>query len=228
MRTTNSWQFSWNDSQPLHLALYVRAAGRLPVVTAHDVPPPLAYPQPTEGLGREDPAAALLDQWTVWWRRLVEHERDAARTRDATETTETTETKDRENGLRALTARRQRVLDPPDFASLHDAPELRSLVRRTFPTAITWINADRLIPTSAGLDDGPFPWSLTASVVEEVAEAQGVPAHSLRATAQILAVGGLWHHIPAPGLILCSRAAATDPGAARAILRKAFTSAPGA
>lgn len=78
-------------------------------------------------------------------------------------------------------------------------------------------------PTSRPLLD-VFAWDQVRDAAERAADENEVSPGEVNGCAQVLLVEGSWWHIVAPGVALCSIAAARDPAIAPAILKVAFDS----
>jgi hypothetical protein len=216
-----SWRFEEGDSQLLHLALFFRDAAGLLVPPSPDVPPPLALRMPgrAEALPSGHRAAAAM-QWVTWWRGLVDHELRTARPRG----------RDRrggegaKTGAKATPERWWEVFDPPQFASLKGAPELRSLVAHVHNDAIEWFSRLQFDEARRLEGGGLFPWLVVRNVAEEVAADQGILAGNINGAVHVLDVTGTWSYPAGPGCALCSTTLAADPDSARALLRGVFVS----
>lgn len=206
---TASWRLSESVSQLLGIALYSRDAAGL-VLPDAESPPPLRGPVLVNS--SLDPAERLLGgaQWAEWWHRLVAFEvRSGQPLGDA----------DRRATMRARVEERQRLLDPPDFTSLADRPELRAAVRNSFDAA------HRLERhTHAASESTHVPWALASEVAEQVAFDRGVPLDAIDAVVLVVDVAGPWWRRVAPGAVLCSPAVGADRQAATAMLYDGFAS----
>jgi hypothetical protein len=210
---TTSWRFavSAGDERP-HLALFVRDAVGLRVADSPDVPPKLAGVVPEHrDLLNEDERQVAQRQWTSWWVAVIglkvqEQEASDSDIRVSPE----------------LLARREQAGSPPDFAALIDRPELRRAVVETFLEAHRWVSSRRL--GSRGEQDALLPHRLIGQVAEDVAFDRSVDIGDVRGSAVVLDVEGSWRHLLAPGIVMCSMAAAAAPDEARLVLRQAFES----
>ena len=208
-----SWRLSVDQPQSLDIALFVRDAVGLVPPQAADVPPALA-------VQISDHTAVLTDaaqieageQWLGWWRRLIAH---AFAPRPVLET---------EEDMVARGRRRideyQRIMDPPDFESLADAPALRTAASATFMAASGWLGANRRPVAGPLLPDH----ALVRAVVDELIAERRVRPDQLDAAVVVLNVVGAWSYLPRPGAVCCSAGVMNDPMAARAALREAFVS----
>jgi hypothetical protein len=214
---SRSWRFaqSAGDQMP-HAALFVRDALGLSLPTDAAVPPRLSgmVPDHRARLSVADRVKAE-EQWVSWCKALLGIELRRQ---------EEPPHGDHRARSAALRAERGQAGAPPDFAALADRPALRRAVVATFDEALRWINelhhGQEYRPEERG-----FPYHLVRRVAEEVAFDRSVPAERVRGTALVLAVEGEWWHLSAPGVVVCSVAAAEDPRTGHLVLRRAFESA---
>lgn len=134
-----SWRFSYGNGSAagLHGALFVRDAAGLAVAAGPDVPPPLApgwlpgaAPAGLAVVGGAERAAAA-GQWLRWWRQLVADKTDEARSRPPAGGDQGAVM----DWLRGRAAREEAAFDPPEFASLASAPELRAAAVASYSAA---------------------------------------------------------------------------------------------
>jgi hypothetical protein len=211
---TPSWRFSADNSQLLHLALFVRDAAMLDIRPSPDMPPQLAWDLPPhQSVVPAGQRAAAVMQWTEWWRRLLDYEVNEAR--------ESEFERDDDAAYRAemMASRHSDVFDPPDFESLAGTPVLQTAVRATFGAGLERYNE----PSGQRL--ASFPWDTVRNAAESTAHERGVPLSRMRAVVHLLEVRGLWSYIAAPGLALCSSSIAADHDTASAFLQEVFSSA---
>jgi len=69
-----------------------------------------------------------------------------------------------------------------------------------------------------------FAWNQVRDAAERAADENEVSPGEVNGCAEVLLVEGSWWHIVAPGIALCSIAAARDPAIAPVILKEAFDS----
>jgi len=69
-----------------------------------------------------------------------------------------------------------------------------------------------------------FAWNQVRDAAERAADENEVSPGEVNGCAEVLLVEGSWWHIVAPGVALCSIAAARDPAIAPVILKEAFDS----
>ena len=108
---------------------------------------------------------------------------------------------------------------PPDFDGLADRPALQKATVALHREAGLWA-AKHLVPAG----QTPFEWSLMAEVATDVAFDRGVGVGRVNASALVLDVQGPWWALLSPGVVVCSRAAASDRRTGHLILRRAFES----
>ena len=109
------------------------------------------------------------------------------------------------------------------FESLNERPALQAAARLTFPGFKLWEPSQR----PAGRDTSeasPLDWVVMKQTAEDVAFDRRVSVDDVQASVAVLPVSGVWWHRAAPGAVLCSVAAASDPVRAQALLRDAFDS----
>lgn len=204
-----SWRFAVEASDLLHLALRVRDGAALEVPAADDVPPVLtAPPRPVKAIDR----AAAGAEWLPWWRGLVDVEgrRQLLRPDQVTESWGKV--------TRRLHAELGACADPPTFEALHARPALQSAARAVGPNPRRWV--DRQLQQLRGGRD-VMDWPIVNTAVHAVAEETGRSVNSLNGCALVLLVSSTWWHQAAPGVVLCSAAAAADPVTADALVRAA-------
>jgi hypothetical protein len=253
-----SWRFGYGNGSvsDLHFSLFVRDTAGLPVPVAPDVPPPLApgwlVGGPSAGLAAVTTAgrATAAGQWLTWWRRLVAAKLDVAQARPPAGSNTAAVI----DWARARAEREHAAFDPPEFASLASAPELRAAAAASFAawtrggsraTSDIVDEGGRDVgdgvprpPLSRGAEQtgsgrrlrlgadrsGSFDYYLIRSIAEQTAADFGVPIDAIDGDAHILDVQGSWWHVAGPGSVLCSPAATADPAAAAELLRAVFAS----
>jgi hypothetical protein len=210
---TTSWRFAESAGDHLpHVALFVRDAVGLPVAPGPAVPSRLAGTvSDHRDVLREEERQDAGRQWASWWAAILSLEVHSQESPDADLP-----------ALRGLAARRERAGSPPNFAALMDRPALHRAVVETFLEAHRWVSRERL--GVRGEREGYFPYGLVRQVAEDVAFDRSVDAGDVRANAVLLDVEGGWWHLLAPGTVLCSVAATTEPVVAQLVLRQAFES----
>lgn len=67
-------------------------------------------------------------------------------------------------------------------------------------------------------------WAVIRDAVKDVASARGVHTGSLRGTAEVLLVRGVWWRVLSPGFVLASVGAVSDPAAAGGLVRACLES----
>jgi hypothetical protein len=253
-----SWRFGHGNGSvsDLHFWLFVRDTAGLSVPAAPDVPPPLApgwlVGGPPAGLMtvRSAARATAASQWLAWWRRLVAGKVDETRSRQPAGS----DTAAVMDWLSGRAGREDASFDPPEFASLASAPELRAAVAASYAA---WPRGGSAATSEVGIEGGPdvgdrvpgppfgsgaeqagsdprprrgadrsgsFDYYLVRSIAEQTAADFGVPIDAVDGTAHVLDVQGSWWHVAGPGSVLCSPAATTDPAAAAELLRAVFAS----
>lgn len=210
---TGSWQFREADPQLLHLALYARDAGDLPVPAAADVPPRLAGQiAPASPAVAVDEQALAAQQWRTWWDSLITHVARDSRRRPVEDNA------DFLSMLDSMRHQHDQLLDPPEFRALEAMPVLRRLVAVTYEPALKWLEHQ---PDRAATG---ISWEAAREAAESTAAERGVALGDLDATVYVLDVDGQWSSLVAPGCALCSRPLLANPVAARTLLRAAFAS----
>lgn len=215
-----SWRFSENVPASAHLALYVRDALNLPVTDSDDLPPRLdgTVPDRSGALPGADRAAAA-EQWTAWWRDIVDVE---ARLHTAAPDAPVQSGADHARTVREALAT---VLpEPADFAALAHAPALQGAVSGVFAEGTRFVEKHR---RDLLFHDRPrqLPWVLLSATAEQVAADRHVPITSLHGQLMVLMVQGSWWTLHSPGVALASVAAARDRSIAVDLVTRAFISA---
>lgn len=213
-----SWRFATGMEQLPLVALIVRDTMNLRVAPAELVPPRLdAALADRSGVLTTNQRASAGAQWADWWSAVLAHDVRGRRGASA--------------GLDAKAWRQQSIaeatalFDPPEFAPLADRPELRTALRASFQEALRSANRLRgavLHPPAerpAGFDD-----ALVREVAQTTAHRHDVALDQVDACAVLLPVAGRWWRSYAPGVVVCSVHAATDPVTARDALTTAFES----
>lgn len=213
---TRSWRFEQDIERVPHFMLFVRDALHLETSAADDLPPSLTVPLPDrQGSMPRSVRAAAAEQWPTWWRTSFPTPEeipvaDLSNVPDA--------------GIRRA-MRLQQLLDPPEWPSLADFPELQGAVAALNVDAerfATEVRQSHIRP--------PRPLSVfTGDVLRRAAKAtatrRGVDVGSLSARATILAVQGPWWHVTGACSIVCSVDLAAHPDAAFEAAAAAFSSA---
>jgi hypothetical protein len=210
----SSWRFEEDDGADLRWALLAREAAKLAPGPSPGIPPPLSrHVVPVVGLVA-DARDLAAGQWAAWWQRLI-----AVKAAEARPPYRSDRDHDVGNWLRASGERFAAVFDPPQFTSLESAPELRTTVRASFAVG-------REVPHEPYWDESPgyFDYDIVRSTAESVAADTGVSSGEIDGVAHVLPVQGIWWHLPGPGCVLCSSAAAIDPVSAAEVLRTVFLS----
>jgi hypothetical protein len=207
-----SWSMSETVPEPLHVALYVRDALRLPVPPEDGVPP-LADPVPDRRAVLPDAGRLeAAQQWGSWWEALVGAEVRRADPEPAGAL---------EVWAREYVADLERAGAAPDHLALADRPALRTAAVALSTEAHRWASS---VTEAVERREAGFPWELVKDEAEAVASEHGVDVGAVRGTVLVLAVSGLWWREVEPGHVLCSQGVRADRSAARAVLRRAFAS----
>jgi hypothetical protein len=214
---TESWRFAHDIDESLHCVLYLRDVLGLQIEDDGVMPPRLAgdVPDRSQVLG---PASAVVAAawWPSWWRAVVNQGAP-------TQLGSSSQQNGLQNWVREIATWHGPVFDPPEWASLEGSPALRDAAR------MLWIESCRrfgparepYLPPSC-LD--VFAWDQVRDAAERAADEHKVNPGKVNGCAQVLLVEGSWWHIVAPGVALCSIAAARDPAIAPVILKVAFDS----
>lgn len=215
----NSWRVGIDTcSHPAHVALYARDACGLEVPPDPSVPPRLLgeVGDHSEELA---PDRRLLagEEWLSWWNAILRLEGA------------------RENGtlglpsggierVEALAGAYRGLLDWPDLDALADRPALREAVRLSQEDARQWrIERSR----DAALQERGIPpdaRELFRQSAEAVAQRLGVALDRLRAGLLVIDVEGDWADLSAPGVLVCSSAAANDSRRLATLIEEVFVS----
>ncbi len=223
--STGRWRLTQSVEQLLHIALYTRAVLGLPVTAG--APPPLrGAPDPGPALGDREAVPAVA-AWGQWWNdqvALVALMRGADRPTPAPPARAATPggmgspphargDRDRWAGW---THWRERVTygpaGPPDYDGLDEL--LRPAAVSTWKAADTWTTRH---VQGRPPDQTELGWAVAAEAAAAVAFDRDVPVGELHGLLLPLAVTGIWWAQWAPGIVLCSFDAITDPTAARAV-----------
>lgn len=214
---TESWRFAHDIDESLHCALYLRDVLGLRVKNEGGVPPGLvgAVPDRSEVLDAAL-AVAAAERWPSWWHAVVNQVApgqlgSAYRQGGA------------QNGLGEIANWHGPMVDPPDWVSLEGSPALRVAARTLWTESCRWFGPARepyLPPACRDV----FAWEQVRDAAELVAVEHRVSPGQVDGCAQVLLVEGFWWHIVAPGVALCSIAAARDSVIAPVILKEAFNS----
>lgn len=212
-----SWRFAEGIEQLPLVTLFVRDTLRLGVPAGADIPPRLDGELPDHSALldplRRAEAAAL---WTGWWRAVVAQEVRGQQSSPGP---------DQRAWLRQLAAEYEAIFDPPEFTTLANHAALREAVLATFKEAVRWADAQRqalLVPPIGRA--GQFDYDTIRSVAEQVARRRRVSPGAVRACAVLVPVEAVWWHRVAPGAVVSSVHAASNPATAKIILADAFES----
>lgn len=115
------------------------------------------------------------------------------------------------------------MFDPPQFETLADRPALRAAAQASFDRFREWESARRP-PHPAGKPESLLDWSVMQQVAEDVPFDRQVRLDAVQARVIVLPVHGIWWQRQAPGVVLCSPAAARDPVTSHTLLHDAFDS----
>ncbi|MBN9610946.1 MAG: hypothetical protein BGO26_08835 [Actinobacteria bacterium 69-20] len=213
---TASWRFAHDIDERLHVALYIRDALDLPTA-AEGTPPRLASEIPDRsGLLGPEAARAVAAQWLSWWRDIVTAMASAQRGRPL-------DAADVDGRPRYSADWHRQMIDPPDWNSLADRPGLRGAAKALWTDSLHWFEPARrpYLPPSC---TDVFRWEWVRDCAEGAAARHHVSPGAIDGCAEVLLVEGLWWQLVAPGVALCSIAAARDAAIAPAILDEIFDS----
>jgi hypothetical protein len=212
---SESWRFAHDIDQMLHAVLYVRDSLGLDVAEDRSIPPRLAGDVPDRSILLDSDARREgARDWPHWWSNAV-----AVRgitelgPRDA----------EMETWRREIGVRQNLVADPPAWSSLSSQPALQDGARSLYVEGCRWLSSARR-PFLPPLNRDVFKWELVRDVVEATAAEHGVNVAGMNGCALVLVVEGIWWDLVAPGVALCSIAAATAPGSTVAILEDVLAS----
>lgn len=214
---SESWRFAHDIDESLHCVLYVRDALGLQVEDDGVIPPRLAGDVPDRSrLFGPESARAAAARWPSWWRAVV--------TRVApTQLGPLSQQGGSQSWRREVATRHRAVVDPPEWASLEGSPALRDAARTLWTESCRWFGPARepyLPPCCLDV----FAWEQVRDGAERAAGEHEMSPGEVNGCAQVLLVEGSWWHFIAPGVALCSIAAARDPAIAPVILKEAFDS----
>lgn len=204
----DSWRLRTSiGNSTLHAALYLRDAFHLKPEDESTIPPRLSGDVPdltSQSLSIDTPEASKA--WAAWWERALLHESAVARG-DFAEDVQV-------GNLRALSAARARVYDPPAFVSMAETPALQALAHLAHREALAWskYHSPRL-----EVDD-----DVVAGVVWEMCASLHVNPAQLDATVIVLDVEGTWSAVSESGVLLCSPAVLRKDSAFEECLREVF------
>jgi len=176
---------------------------------------PATSPTAPQVLG---PASAVVAaaRWPSWWRAVVNQVA-------TTQLGPSFQQDGSQNWVREIATWHGPVVDPPEWASLEGGSALRDAARTLWIESCRWFGPARkpYLPPSR-LD--VFAWNQVRDAAERAADENEVSPGEVNGCAEVLLVEGSWWHIVAPGVALCSIAAARDPAIAPVILKEAFDS----
>jgi len=213
-----SWRLSAGDGQASEqLLLFVRDAAGLRVPPDPLVPPPLLGDVPHTTEMTPDQQRAAGSQWSAWWRdaldlEIARHRHDG---RD--------DALNRHERARQKISDLEALCDPPHFTALADRPELQAAARASIEEFRRWTSRARRQP-NGDRPSSPLDWALIKQVAEDVAFDHAVSPDRVRASITVLPVHGTWWRRIAPGLVICSTAAAAEHTTAQPLLHDAFDS----
>ncbi|MDQ2737940.1 MAG: hypothetical protein M3Y35_04795 [Actinomycetota bacterium] len=214
---TESWRFAHDIDESLHCVLYLRDALGLQIEDEGVIPPRLAgeVPDRFQVLG---PASALAAAalWPSWWGAVVNQVAPAQLGPPSRQGGS-------QNWVRGSATWPGPVVDPPEWVSLEASPALRDAARTLWIESCRWFGPARepYLPPSCR---DVFAWDQVRDAAERAAIEREVTPGKVNGCAQVLLVEGSWWQIVAPGVALCSIAAARDPAIAPAILKEVFDS----
>ena len=215
--SVESWRFAEDLGQLTHALLYVRDTLGLSVEPVPGTPPRLVGGVPDrsdilDGTARDHAGP----DWTRWWRSLIAQETRMHLRPDG----------DRDQWMRSIHSELLQVVDPPEWDSLADRPEIRSAAQTLFADGCAWADEARrpLLPPAR---KPFFDWHLTRDMAEAVAADAGARIGAINGCVIVLLVQGRWWELVSPGVALCSQMAAEDEETAVAVLRGVFSSTLG-
>lgn len=209
---TGSGRLSAGGSQACEWALFVRDAVALPD-SGSQVPALIGQLPDLSDALEKDARWVAGGHWEQWWRQVLDFEvQDRLARQD-----------DARARVSEVITQRQAVFDPPQFDALVDWPALRAAAQASVDSFREWESARRPRHPN-GRPASLLDWSVMKQVAEDVAFDRRVPLESVQARVVVLPVHGVWWRRQAPGVVLCSPAAASDAATSHALLRDAFDS----
>lgn len=210
-----SWRFAHDIDQSLHVVLSLHDALGLQIEDALIVPPRLAggIPDHSESLDLAAARAAAA-RWPIWWSAVVALQAPAQLEQPSEQT-------DQRAWRRQHAARRRLAFDPPEWASLADSHALQRAARNLWIEGCAWFDSARepFLPPAC---HDVFPWEQVREGAERAATEHAVEPGAVNGCAQVLMVEGSWWQLVAPGVALCSIAAARDFETVPIILANVF------
>ena len=214
---SESWRFAHDIDESLHFVLYLRDVLSLQVKEDAVFLPELAGDVPDRSeVVSPDSASAIAASWPSWWRAVVT---EVA----ATGLRLPSQHSVSQYWLHEISMPPGLTVDPPEWVSLEGSPALRDAARMLWTESSRWFGSARepYLPPSC-LD--VFVWEQVRDAAERAADEHEVGLGHVNGWAQVLLVEGSWWQIVAPGVALCSIAAARDPAIVPLILNEAFDS----
>ena len=231
MSRADSWTFTQDVEETLHILLYIRAALGF---VGGDLDPPEADVEPrVEGL--TDNAVHARDAWQVWWDGAVGR---AALLQGARRVaggappwvqeflgTAPAGSRDDPSAWPEWSAWRYRLAStehlpsPPTFDGLD--PALRATAVACGAAATGWA---RSVATAAKARGDRVEWSVVRDAAEAVAFDTGTPVGRLHAVLLPVSVHGPWWERWGPGVGLCSATDLLDPVRAQEVCYRTFVS----
>lgn len=200
-QSPDSWRFEESLGWLPHVALYVRDSLQLSVAVRPTVPPHLTSGVPDlRGLVPPDVRSKAGALWTAWWESLVGVGKDL-------------------QPPAPIIPQSHPLLASPDWESLADRPALQQAVAATFEDGLRFAqDLKRSLLLTRPPPPGFFSQRAIGQAAEAVAAWAGVPSGSLRASATILDVQGLWWMVAGRGELLCSAQSAGSADANEALV----------
>lgn len=214
---TESWRFAHDMDESLHCVLYLRDALGLQIEQDRFIPPRLAgtVPDRAQLLG-PTPAMATAVRWPSWWGAMVAQVAPAQLGPSLQQASS-------QSWVSEIAAWDGPIFDPPEWLSLEGSPALRGAARTLWIEFCRWFGPARepYLPPSCR---DVFAWDQVRDAAGRAADEHEVSPGKVNGSAQVLLVEGSWWQIVAPGVALCSIAAARDPAIASIILKETFDS----
>lgn len=212
-RGSPSWRVDVNGGYVCQLVLFVRQAAGLGSTGDDGIPQLTGMVPDLADRLEADVRSEAGRQWTSWWGNILDLEfRDRQR-----------DTGPARTGAHRRIAARQAICDPPMFASLSDRSALQVAARTTFPGFQPWQSSQHPVGRDSPAAS-PLDWLVMKQTAEDVAFDRRVSIGDVQARVAVLPVSGVWWQRAAPGAVLCSMSAASDPITAQVLLRDAFES----
>lgn len=210
---SKSWRFAESVDELPHIALYVRDVLGLEFDDKHSLPPRLAGHVPDHSNWLDESERRRIgSQWVSWWEEITE---SAAAPRDFSA----------DHGGKANRPQSP-DLDPSEWQSLTNHPELRRAVIRMSDEANRFAHDARLSLITASRQHPVFPHDVLRRAANSIAAETGVGIGTLAASASVIRVNGPWWRLLRPGEIICSPDVAHTEDRGYRAIRAAFSSVP--